>query len=183
MSLFIFWTSAAVAIDSPRDPRGTEIGQSLVKWEWERVSDAEMYEVVIDGVHVGLTRDPQYFSFNLWAGDHSLTVRAKSQNGEYSARTPTAKIHVSDWFSPTDYSRSYIVGQENTTTASVTAPPPPVVQAQPVTAPTDVRGTVTDAGTIKWEWASVSGANTYDITVDGGYSGTTQDTSFKSHNL
>lgn len=183
MSLFIFWTSAAVAIDSPRDPRGTEIGQSLVKWEWERVSDAEMYEVVIDGVHVGLTRDPQYFSFNLWAGDHSLTVRAKSQNGEYSARTPTAKIHVSDWFSPTDYSRSYIVGQENTTTASVTAPPPPVVQAQPVTAPTDVRGTVIDAGTIKWEWASVSGANTYDVTVDGGYSGTTQDTSFKSHNL
>jgi beta-glucanase (GH16 family) len=181
LSLFIFWTSTAVAIDSPRDPRGTEVGQSLVKWEWERVSDAEMYEVVIDGVHAGLTRDPQYFSFNLWEGDHSLTVRAKSWNGEYSAATPTAKIHVSNWFSATNHNRSYIVGQENTSTAS--APPPSVVQAEAVTVPTDVRGTVTAAGTIKWEWASVPGAYNYDVTVDGGYSGTTRDTSFRSSDL
>ena len=182
--MFIFWTNTALAVDAPLDPRGTEVGQSLVKWEWARVSGAEMYEVVVDGAHVDLTRDPQYFSFNLWAGEHSLTVRAKNANGEYSPRTPTVKIYVSDWFSASNYNRSFIVGQENPPAAASAPPPTPEVQpAVALATPVDVRGTAIDAGVIKWEWASVDGANTYDVSVDGGYSGTTSDTSFTSHNL
>lgn len=186
LSVFIFWTASAAAVDTPRDPRGTEIGQSLVKWEWSRVADAALYEVVVDGSHVALTRDPQYYSFNLWAGEHSLTVRAKNWNGEYSQRTATVKIHVSDWFSSSNHNRSYIVGQESTSTvSSAAAAPAPVfvAPAQGLTKPTDVRGTAIDAGTIKWEWTAVPGANTYDVSVDGGYSGTTKKTSFTSMNL
>lgn len=186
LSLLILCTTSAIAVDTPRDPRGTEVGQSLVKWEWQRVSDAAIYEVIVDGSHVALTKDPQYFSFNLWAGEHSLTVRAKNWNGEYSARTPTVKIIVSDWYSAADFSRSFIVGQESASAAVSTAPsisPAPVVRTETFAAPSDPRGSVTDSGTIKWEWASVSGASSYDVTVDGGYSGTTQNTSFTSPNL
>ncbi|MFT6641322.1 MAG: hypothetical protein ACJAUZ_002326, partial [Flavobacteriaceae bacterium] len=182
LSLFISWTTAALAIDTPSDPRGTEVGQSLVKWEWQRVSDAAVYEVTIDGTYLGITRDPQYFSFNLWAGEHSLTVRAKDWNGGYSARTPTVKINVRDWYSASEYNRSYVVGQENTVTVSSNSPAP-VVQAVAITTPVDTRGTALEAGTVKWEWASVSGAETYDVTIDGVYSGTTQDTSYTSYNL
>lgn len=178
----MFWTTAVIAIDTPSDPRGTEVGQSLVKWEWNPVAGVEMYEVIVDGNHRALTRDPQYFSFNLWAGEHSLTIRARDWNGDYSPRTSTVKINVSDWYSATSYNRSYIVGQENSSTSSSNAPAPPV-QAVSVTQPKDVRGTVLKAGTIKWEWASVTGADSYDITVDGGYSGSTQDTNFTSFNL
>jgi hypothetical protein len=182
LSLFISWTTAALAIDTPSDPRGTEVGQSLVKWEWQRVSDAAVYEVTIDGTYLGITRDPQYFSFNLWAGEHSLTVRAKDWNGGYSARTPTVKINVRDWYSASEYNRSYVVGQENTVAVSSNSPAP-VVQAVAITTPVDTRGTALEAGTVKWEWASVSGAETYDVTIDGVYSGTTQDTSYTSYNL
>lgn len=182
VSLFIFWTNAAIAVDTPSDPRGTEVGQSLVKWEWNRVADAEMYEVLVDGAHRALTRDPQYFSFNLWAGEHSLTIRARNWNGEYSQRTATVKINVSDWYSAASYNRSYIVGQDSSATVSSIAPAP-AAQAVALTKPADVRGTAMDAGIIKWEWASVAAASSYDVSIDGVYSGTTQDVSFTSSGL
>ncbi len=180
--VFTFWANTAIAVDTPSEPRGTEVGQSLVKWEWDRVSSAELYEVVIDGTEVFTTSDPQYFSFNLWAGEHSLTVRAKNWNGEYSARTPTVKINVSDWFSAASYNRSYIAGEESTSLVSSSAPAP-IQEGQLLSKPTDVRGSVTDVGTILWQWTSVPGANTYDVTVDGGYAGTTSVTEFTSSGL
>jgi hypothetical protein len=182
LSLLIFWTSPAFSVDTPGDPRGTEVGQSLVEWEWQRVSDATEYEVTIDGTYISVTKDPKYFSFNLWAGEHSLTVRAIDRNGAYSQSTSTIKINVNEWYSAADHNHSYDMGQENlsATSSSTSAP---VLQTVAVTKPTDVRGTLVGAGTIKWEWATVTGASTYDITVDGEYSGTTQDTSFTSSNL
>ena len=182
LCVFTFWANTATAVDTPSEPRGTEVGQSLVKWEWNRVSGAELYEVVVDGSYVATTRDPQYFSFNLWAGEHSLTVRAKDWNGEYSARTQTIQINVSDWYSATNYNRSYSAGQEGASTTSVAAPPP-VAQSQAFTVPTNVRGTAVDAGAIKWEWSAVAGANTYDVHVDGRYAGTVAETHFTSFNL
>ena len=180
--VFTFWANAAIAVDTPSDPRGTEVGQSLVKWEWSRVSSAELYEVRIDGVEVAVTSDPQYFSFNLWAGEHSLTVRAKNWNGEYSASTPTVKINVSDQFSAVNYSRSYIAGEGDSSSVSSSAPAP-IQPSQLLLKPSDVRGSVVDAGTILWQWTSVSGAATYDVTVDGVYTGTTSDTEFTSSGL
>lgn len=182
LAFIAFWATAALAVNVPGEPRGTEVGQSLVKWEWDRVSDAEVYEVTVDGINMGNTRDPQYFSFNLWAGEHSLTVRAKNWNGEFSARTPTVKINVSAWFNASDYNRSFTVGEGSPLTGSSSAPAP-IEQNKSLTKPSNVRGTVVGDGTIKWEWASVPGANTYDVTVDGGYSGTTSDTHFTSQGL
>jgi len=179
--VYALCTSAAHAFDAPKDPRGTEVGQSTVKWEWARVNEADMYEVVVDGTHVGLTRDPQYFSYNLWAGEHSLTVRAMRNDGRYSERTPTVKIQVSDWFSASNPNRSHVVGQVNQPTVSVVTQP--VQPSQPLSAPADTRGTIISTGLVKWEWSSVSGATSYDITVDGGYVGSTSDTSFESHGL
>lgn len=177
--LFV-WTSAAIAFDAPRDPRGTEIGQSQVKWEWQSVPGAVEYEVVVDGSYVSKTKDPQYFSFNLWAGEHSLTVRAINANGDYSKRTPTVKIYVSDWFSSANVNRSFIAGQNGTSSVSSDAPVEP---SKPLTTPTDTRGTVVDADTIKWEWASVPGADRYEVVVDGIFAGTTKDTRYDSHNM
>lgn len=118
--LFVFWTEAVLAIDAPQDPRGTEVAQSLVKWEWAPVAGAEMYEIIVDGVNVFLSKDPQFFSFNLWAGEHSMSVRAQSRNGEYSLPTETVKIEVNDWFSANDNNRSFSLGQEPTDSRSTT---------------------------------------------------------------
>lgn len=176
-------------METPADLRGTEIGQSLVKWEWERVSDADVYEVVIDGKPAKLTKDPQFYSFNLWAGEHSLSVRAKNWNGEYSSRTPTIKIRVSDWYSAANFNRSYTAGKENTVATPSAAPAPvkqqaqatkPAVDVGAITRPSSTWGTAIAAGTIKWEWSSVPGAKSYDVTVDGNYAGSTQDNSYKS---
>ena len=185
LTLLCCSVTSAFAIDAPADPRGTEVGQSLVKWEWDRVPGAEMYEVVVDGSHVDMTRDPQYFSFNLWAGEHSMTVRARASDGSYSARTPTVKINVRDWFSASSLNRSYLVGQQPS--SPVVTAPAPVAQAVSsstgLQVPGGVRGTIISSGSVKWEWDSVSGANTYDVTVDGSYAGTTSDTSFTSNGL
>ena len=180
LGVFGFGVTTAYAIDVPTDPRGTEVGQSLVKWEWDRVPGADMYEVVVDGSHVALTRDPQYFSFNLWAGEHSMTVRAKSSDGSYSSRTSTVKISVRDWFSSSELNRSFVVGEAAYSATPIATAPAPVVE---LLQPADARGTVLGAGTVKWEWETVAGANSYDVTVDGGYAGSTGDNSFTSYGL
>lgn len=183
LSALTLWASAALAIDAPRDPRGTEIGQQKVKWEWEPVPGAELYELLVDGVDIYTTSDPYYYNYNLWVGEHSLTVRARNSNGEFSERTPTAKINVSDWFSATNYNRSFIVGQEITVTRKSKVLAAPVLQNKTVETVVDAIGVIIDVGTVRWEWSSFPDAVAYEVTVDGGYSGTTQDTSFVSDGL
>lgn len=170
--------SQAWALEVPGDPRGTEVGQSLVKWEWDRVPGAEKYEITVDGSHVDLTADPQYFSFNMWAGEHSLTVRSV-RNGVYSESTPTIKIIVRDWFSPTVHNKSFVVGVDDQSLTQSTLAPPPSRPA----APTGLRASTIDSSTIKWEWDAVQGASNYDLHVDGGYSTTTQNNYFVSYKL
>lgn len=175
----------AQAIDAPSNPRGTEVGQSLVKWQWNRVPGAVNYQVSIDGGYVGLTRDPQYYSRNLWAGDHSLTVQAIDANGAYSSRTPTVKIVVSGRYNSGSANRGFIVGQEQSSTQNnVVAPPPVSANASGgFGTPQNPRGSEISSQTVKWEWNSVSGASKYDVTVDGNYAGATGETSFTSNNL
>jgi len=177
------WASVASAFDAPKDPRGTEIGQSTVKWEWERVEGADLYEVVIDGSKIDLTRDPQYFSYNLWAGEHSLTVRAKKYDGTYSARTPTIKIIVNEWFTSASHSRSFVVSVAEPAQPSPAPPPPVVVEVVDMVAPADPRGTVLRPGVIKWEWAAVASASNYDVHIDGVYAATVSETHLTSYDL
>jgi len=177
----------AQAIDTPANPRGTEVGQSLVKWEWNRVPGAVSYEVKVDGSYVGLTKDPQYYSRNLWAGDHSLTVQAIGADGSYSSSTPTVKIVVSAQFNSGSANQGYIVGQgqaSNQSTTVAAAPPPPSANASGgFGAPQNPRGSESSSRSVRWEWNAVASAAKYDVTVDGAYAGTTGDTSFTSDNL
>jgi len=176
------------AFDAPGDPRGTEISQSHVKWEWERVAGAETYEVIVDGTHIDETVELYYHSFNLWAGEHSLTVRGKKRDGAYSERTPTIKIIVSEWYSPGVLNRSFVVGPDGLPIDGQTSDPviiegystepEPVIEV--VLAPSNPRGSVTNDQDILWQWDAVGNASFYDVIVDGTYSGSATGTDFMS---
>jgi len=168
-------SSNALAFDAPGDPRGTEVGQNLVKWEWEAVPEADVYEVVLDGLLVDTIASTEYFSPNLWAGEHSLTIRGRSSDGENSERTPTIKIIVRDQFIPGTLNRSFF--------ANAGAPPALVDVNLGLFPPQNLRGTVTQTGDIRWEWDSVTGASSYEVTVDGNYVGATNDLHFTSYRL
>jgi len=176
-----FYSTMAAAIDTPVDTRGAEVAQSLVKWEWTRVPGAASYEVTVDGVNRGITKDPQFFSGNLWPGDHSLSVRAVAADGTYSDRTETVKIVVNAQFSSSSASRSFVAGQVRSS-ATVSAAPPEN-NSGGFQAPGNPRGTEGNNRSVTWEWDAVSGASNYEITVDGGVVGTTGDTRYTSENL
>lgn len=181
LSIFTLWTTAAIAINAPSNPRGTEVGQLQVKWEWDPIQGAEAYELVVDGVNVYSTKETQFFGYNLWAGEHSLTVRAQNSEGEYSVPSHTTKIIVSDWFSSSNVNRSFIVGQENIVVSSRKKSTMPALRATSsafLPAPSNASGTVISAGSVSWGWSSVPSATGYQITVDGIYRDTTQDTNY-----
>ncbi len=189
--LFLFPVSAS-AIDTPTNVRGTEVAQSMVKWEWDWVPGAKLYEVTVDGLHAGLTADPQLFSRNLWAGDHSMTVRAIDSSNNYSSRSATAKINVRASFDGNSINRSYRVGEEpvasQTVTQSVQAAPPAAVNRVQTASsdsriPTNLRATQPADKTIRWEWDPVDGAANYELKVDGITIGLTAETSYTSRNM
>lgn len=173
--------SWAWAINAPSDPRGTEVGQSVVKWEWARVPGAVNYEVIVDGNYRGLTKDPQYYSRDLWAGEHSLTVRAVGADGSYSSRTPTVKIMVSANFSWANHNTSYTVSPSSNNARASTVSSSGA--SGNVSVPQNPRGSEVSAKTIKWEWDAVSGAAQYEVTVDGKYATTTSNTQHTSSDL
>lgn len=105
-------SSANVAI--PANLSAREVEQSTVQWQWDWTPGAVNYEVTIDGASVGTTNDTQYYSQNLWAGEHSLTVRAINDAGQYSESSETLKTNVSANFN------------------SAAAAPPPPAQNDPV---------------------------------------------------
>jgi len=103
-------TSSSVAV--PGNVRAREVEQSTVQWQWDWTPGATQYEVTIDGANAGTTPDTQLYSQNLWPGEHSITVRAITDAGQYSQPSDTVKIVVSDNF--------------NSTSTNTPAPPPPV---------------------------------------------------------
>ena len=122
----------ALPANVPVDVRGTEVGQGTVRWEWAWVPGAAQYEVTVDGLWAGVTSDTSFFSRDLWAGEHSVSVKSIS-NGNYSQRSHTAKITVSSAYNPANANRSYLDGIEQPpqqiATATI-APPAPQQQAQ-----------------------------------------------------
>ena len=118
LTAFSLVPTMAQAIDAPSDPRGTEVGQSLVKWEWNSVPGAVSYEVTVDGIYAGTTADTHYSSNSLWIGEHSMTVKAVDSSGARSEQSNTRKINVN----------GNVTSSNTTTTASASsslAPPPP----------------------------------------------------------
>lgn len=177
--MFSILPTLALAIDAPRDPRGTEVSQSAVKWEWSSVPGAANYEVVVDGRQAKRTGNTNYTSWNLWIGEHSMTVRAIDSSGNYSSRTQTAKITVNSRYSSSNASRSYLIGstRNNESNSSSSA------SSAGFQTPQNARGSETGGRSVKWEWDTVSGASKYQVTVDGKTAGETGSTSYTSNNL
>ncbi|MFT6875121.1 MAG: hypothetical protein ACJAZF_001229, partial [Granulosicoccus sp.] len=183
LTIVNLFSSMAQAIDAPSDPRGTEVSQSLVKWEWNRVPGAVEYEITVDGINRGLTNDRKFYSSNLWAGEHSMTARALGGDGSYSSSSSTIKINVTSQYNSAAANRSYVASQGVLNTSS--AAPPPLVSSSSsgFQVPQNPRGTEQSNRSVKWEWDSVSGAESYDVTVDGNFAGTTADTQYMSNSL
>ncbi len=185
---------SASAIDAPKNVRGTEVAQSMVKWEWDWVPGVKVYEVTVDGNFAGLTADPQLFSRDLWAGEHSMSVRAVDWSNNYSGHSATAKINVRSSFDGNSINKSYRVGEEPPTQVAAQQPPAQNTSAPAATnrsqsanngsrVPTNLRATQTASKTIRWEWDAVSGAANYELNVDGIIVGLTSDTNYTSRNM
>ena len=142
-------------LPAPADPRGTLVRPAEVKWEWGRVSGAQQYEVFVDNVAVGLTTDLFIYTKNLSAGEHSMMVRAVDSNGNRSADSAVARrsVGASDSVAASNTSNFSNTNSNNTSSN--------------LSAPRDPRGTRVRPAEIKWEWADVSGAAEYEVTVDG----------------
>lgn len=126
--------STASGFAAPNDQRGSQVGLGSVRWEWAQVQGASQYELTVDGQVVATMGNLEFTSNNLWAGEHSMTVRAIDGNNNYSGRSATAKIDVPSWFDPNNPARSYSVGEaeptatnsgNNNPIVNAPAPPPP----------------------------------------------------------
>ena len=171
-------TGLVLAIDTPRDLRGTEIRQNTVKWEWEPVDGAVSYEVTVNGQSQGPTRDTKFFSYNLMPGEHLMYVQAIDGNGEVSGPTMQASLSTSVTFQFGTHGRSILVNQ-NTSPANNDAPTASSSFSQ-------VQGLAANefsGGDVRWTWNAVDGAVEYEVTVDGIVVGTTPGTEWVSNEL
>lgn len=174
-SLFLLGSSLSLAVDTPLNLRGTEVRQNTVKWEWAPVNGASQYEVIVDNVSQGPTRDTKFFSYDLSVGQHVMYVRALDANGEASAPTQQIQISVSSAFQSgsgnvsSTQSGSSLSGSDRNSSNIAT--------------PSNPRGSQTSPRTVTWAWDAVTGASAYEVTVDGLVAGQTNNTSYQSANL
>ena len=155
VSVFCF-VSSAFAIDPPNNPRGTETSPGVVKWEWDWPNGASRFDVTVDGNYVGQTTSNSYESRDLWVGDHSMTVRAIDGNWQYSTQSVTARMQVTGSSGSTSSNNDNNGGNNGTSSNPVSSG----------SSGGQVRGQVTGAGTIQWEWDWPSNAVRFDVIVD-----------------
>lgn len=162
----------AQAIDAPRDPRGTVVRAGEIKWEWSVVPDAVRYQVNINGAYAASTGDRYYYSKNLESGNYTFTVQAIHSDGSYSSPSVTSDSRT---IGDTPSSNSNNVNAISATTR--------IAGTSYLAAPRDPRGTLVRPAEIKWEWASVSGAQRYEVFVDNTSVGLTNDLFVYTKNL
>ena len=107
-----------LSVDAPGNLRGTEIKQNTVKWEWSSSSGASKYEITVNGQVVDVTGNTSIKSYNLYAGEHRMSVRSVSHDGSKSSPSPTAKITTSNPFDYNNAGRSELVGGESSGSGS-----------------------------------------------------------------
>jgi len=170
----LFLSSLANALDAPNNLRGTATDGSTIEWAWDWVPGAAQYEVTVDGLYVGHTRDPRYTSYGLWQGDHSLSVKAIDYNWNTSVQSETAKVFLGDSVS--------------SNTPAVINTPAPIANTTERTSggfnpPTNPRGTENGQGSVLWQWDNVSEASQYEVTIDGVMMQITSNLEYTSTNL
>ena len=175
-------TGQAHAIDTPRDLRGTEIRQNTVKWEWEAVSEAVRYEIVVNGRDAGSTSDIKFYSDGLEPGEHRMSVSAVDSDGYWSAPTLVASIRVSENFRFGSHGRSVLLGSDSSSASNGSSSEPDRSSGR-VSVPQNTRGTEISSNNVRWEWDRVSEAVEYEVTVDGEYAGETRNTYWDSNDL
>lgn len=175
-SLCLLGSSLSFAIDTPTDLRGTEVRQNTVKWEWAPVSGAVEYEVVVDGVSQGPTRDTKFYSYDLSVGRHLMYVRALDSNGQASSATQQIQITTTAAFQFGNINSSSPFSGASTSS-------PEGRDSSVLAAPSNPRGTESSPMVVTWSWDAVSSASTYDVTVDGVFVGNTGNTTWQSSNL
>jgi hypothetical protein len=160
----------AFALDAPNGLRGTEIRQNTVKWEWAATPGARNYEVTVNWKVVDVVSRTSFESYNLFAGNHYMSVRAIAANGTRSAPSPTAKITTNRVFNSGNHGRSYLISGQPASTGGFRAPD-------------GLWGKESSANTGQWGWNKVSGAVSYDVFVDGIYRGSTGESVFYTSGL
>jgi len=81
---------------APTGPRGSQVGNGSVQWEWDAVAGAGNYEVTVDGTSYHITSDTRFTSNNLWNGEHSMSVKAIDSGWRYSEQSATVKVNVTE---------------------------------------------------------------------------------------
>ncbi len=110
---------------APANPRGSQTANGTVQWEWDAVSGATNYEVVVDGAQYHTTSETRFTSDNLWNGEHSMSVRAISSDWRYSEQSNTVKVIVSENGSNQDNNPQPVVANNNSQPSNDPGNPPP----------------------------------------------------------
>ena len=169
--LLLFAATSVHAQQVPQNVRGNQIGAGAIKWQWNANPDVRHFGVYVDGSFVDYTRDPQFYSYNLWVGEHSIEVEAVGWDYGVSARSPAVKVIVSD-------SGSGGGAVTANSTASTVSD-----RSGPVSPPGNLRGTQTGPGTVRWEWDAAPAAARYQVTVDGAVTGEVSGLDYTSNGL
>lgn len=167
----------------PSSVTGIEVAQSTVRWEWSSVANAVQYQLVLDGQVLGLVSGTTHTTGDLWAGDHSMTVKAVSASGQYSAASVTAKIVVRSHYDASSANQSSTAGGQDQSSGTASSGSNDSGSSGSAGIPQNPRGIEVAQGLVKWEWDWVPGAARYELTVDGKVAGTTPDTNYHSSNL
>ena len=162
------YATNALAIDTVRDLRGVEVANKTINWEWGKVDGAREYEVTVDGKVAGKTSSPKWESADLWIGNHSLTVKAIDSSGNKSVQSDTLKVRVTGLVGPDVGGRELPDSSSSSDTLSVVR---------------GLEGRELADRDVLWSWDAVSGAEQYEVTVDGKVAGKTRSTEWLSRDL
>lgn len=154
-------------LTQPQNPRGSEVSPRSVKWEWDTVGGAALYEVRVDGVVIGTTASNTVTSNDLWIGEHSMEVTAMSSDNQRSPMSSTIKVNVTG---SGNGSANQIVQNDQG-------------GARVADIPQNPRGQQIGHDSIRWEWDWVPGAANYEVRVDGVIVATTAETNHISNNM
>lgn len=173
---------SVLAIDTPRDLRGTEIRQNTVKWEWSPVDGAVAYEVTLNGQRQAPTQHTKFYTYDHAPGQHSFFVQAVDADGNVSNPTQQAQLSTSVTFQFGTHGRSVLVG----TPPAAAGSSAPAAAASTDFSRIQVQGLRSDeysGSDVRWQWNSLDGAVNYEVTIDGMVAGTTANTEWISRDL
>lgn len=105
-------TTLALAIEPPVNLRAVINSPTEIRWEWDWATDAQQYEVTVDGLVIALTPNTWYTSTGIWPGEHSMSLKTVDINDQYSL--PSVEIYINSNVQGTNSNNNPV---ENTTPA------------------------------------------------------------------